>query len=224
MPFKLVGYISFIYIADALQSLGIVNGRVKMCQRDDLVDDHIGGTERKTAEIAKSVRGGTLIIDEVYNLARGSKMDYGADVVSTLMRYMKTPGSEGTGPEVMIFIGYKELMDRFLSMNRGLQRRITNTVNMPNMTNDQIIKIACKVLRDMGISTRMINEAECVATLSKVDDQYIANHNASMGRCIAEQVAQVQQRHLMLLPHLQRLKEAKTLRQEQFIVAIEELV
>ena len=105
-----------------------------MCQRDDLVDDHIGGTEKNAAEIAKSVQGGTLIIDEVYNLAQGSKMEYGADVVSTLMRYMKTPGSEGTGPEVMIFIGYKELMDRFLGMNRGLQRRITNTTNVPNMT------------------------------------------------------------------------------------------
>ena len=129
-----------------------------MCQRDDLVDDHIGGTEKKMSGIARSVQGGTLIIDEVYNLSRGSKMDYGADVVSTLMKYMKTPGSEGIGPEVMIFIGYKELMDRFLSMNRGLQSRITHTVNMLNMTHDQMINISCQILkRDMGISVKQIN-------------------------------------------------------------------
>mmetsp|Transcript_100131 Transcript_100131/g.158438 ORF Transcript_100131/g.158438 Transcript_100131/m.158438 type:complete len:626 (-) Transcript_100131:246-2123(-) len=116
-----------------LFKIGVIKEEVFVeCQRDDLVGDHIGATEKLTSAKIDEASGGVLFVDEAYRLTSDV---FGVEAINTLMKAMTVKGT------VMILAGYPKQMDEFVAANPGLARRITYQLEFPNYDNDDLARI-----------------------------------------------------------------------------------
>ncbi|AGB27315.1 type VII secretion AAA-ATPase EccA (plasmid) [Mycobacterium sp. JS623] len=112
--------------------------------RADLVDQVIGGSERKVREILDRILdsgGGVLFIDEAYALtSSGSENDYGPLVIAELIRAMTNHADK----LMVIAAGYPDDMQAFLESNDGLRSRFTRSIVLPAYTVDELIEITIR--------------------------------------------------------------------------------
>jgi probable Rubsico expression protein CbbX len=133
-------------MADILFQLGYVEkGHLLTVTRDDLVGQYIGHTAPKTKEVLKKAMGGVLFIDEAYYLYKpDNERDYGSEAIEILLQVMENQ-RDGL---VVILAGYKEPMDKFYESNPGLSSRITNHIDFPDYSVDELLKIAKLMLEE----------------------------------------------------------------------------
>nr|YP_010951937.1 Rubisco expression protein [Laurencia obtusa]WMP12232.1 Rubisco expression protein [Laurencia verruciformis]WMP12876.1 Rubisco expression protein [Laurencia obtusa] len=133
-------------MADILYRLCYIKkGHLLTVTRDDLVGQYIGHTAPKTKEVLKQAMGGVLFIDEAYYLYKpDNERDYGAEAIEILLQVMENQRED----LVVIFAGYKEKMDRFYESNPGLSSRVTNHVDFPDYTAEELLKIAKLMLEE----------------------------------------------------------------------------
>jgi probable Rubsico expression protein CbbX len=133
-------------MADILYQLGYVEkGHLLTVTRDDLVGQYIGHTAPKTKEVLKKAMGGVLFIDEAYYLYKpDNERDYGSEAIEILLQVMENQRDE----LVVILAGYKEPMDRFYESNPGLSSRITNHIDFPDYTVEELLQISKLMLED----------------------------------------------------------------------------
>lgn len=145
-------------MADILYKLGYSRkGHLITVTRDDLVGQYIGHTAPKTKEILKKAMGGILFIDEAYYLYKpDNERDYGAEAIEILLQVMENQRDD----LVVIFAGYKDKMEKFYDSNPGLSSRITNHVDFPNYSSDELLEIGKIILKEQQY--RLTKEAENV--------------------------------------------------------------
>jgi probable Rubsico expression protein CbbX len=133
-------------MADILYQLGYVEkGHLLTVTRDDLVGQYIGHTAPKTKEVLKKAMGGVLFIDEAYYLYKpDNERDYGSEAIEILLQVMENQRDE----IVVILAGYKEPMDRFYESNPGLSSRITNHIDFPDYTVEELLQISKLMLEE----------------------------------------------------------------------------
>jgi len=133
-------------MADILHRLNYIRkGHLLTVTRDDLVGQYIGHTAPKTKEVLKQAMGGVLFIDEAYYLYKpDNERDYGAEAIEILLQVMENQRDD----LVVIFAGYKEKMDQFYESNPGLSSRVTNHVDFPDYTAEELLKIAKLMLEE----------------------------------------------------------------------------
>ena len=133
-------------MADILYQLGYVEkGHLLTVTRDDLVGQYIGHTAPKTKEVLKKAMGGVLFIDEAYYLYKpDNERDYGSEAIEILLQVMENQRDQ----LVVILAGYKEPMDRFYESNPGLSSRITNHIDFPDYTVEELLQIAKLMLEE----------------------------------------------------------------------------
>ena len=133
-------------MADILHRLEYIKkGHLMTVTRDDLVGQYIGHTAPKTKEVLKQAIGGVLFIDEAYYLYKpDNERDYGAEAIEILLQVMENKRDE----IVVIFAGYKDKMNKFYESNPGLSSRVTNHVDFPDYTPDELLRIAQLMLED----------------------------------------------------------------------------
>nr|YP_009393283.1 Rubisco expression protein [Symphyocladiella dendroidea]ARW61845.1 Rubisco expression protein [Symphyocladiella dendroidea] len=133
-------------MADILHRLNYIRkGHLLTVTRDDLVGQYIGHTAPKTKEILKQAMGGVLFIDEAYYLYKpDNERDYGAEAIEILLQVMENQRDD----LVVIFAGYKEKMDKFYESNPGLSSRVTNHVDFPDYTAQELLEIAKLMLEE----------------------------------------------------------------------------
>nr|YP_009628904.1 putative rubisco expression protein [Balbiania investiens]QBX88687.1 putative rubisco expression protein [Balbiania investiens] len=129
-----------VKMADILHRLGYIpKGHLMTVTRDDLVGQYIGHTAPKTKEVLKQAMGGVLFIDEAYYLYKAdNERDYGAEAIEILLQVMENQRDD----IVVIFAGYKDKMDKFYESNPGLSSRVTNHVDFPDYTSNELLEIA----------------------------------------------------------------------------------
>ena len=116
--------------------------------RSQLLGKYQGFTEDNTREALKKALGGTMFIDEVYNLVPPSdNFDIGSLVIDTLLKFME----DHLGNLVVIVAGYEEKMDRLLDSNQGFRSRFTNKIRFPNYTPDDSMAIVRPMLAAHGL-------------------------------------------------------------------------
>lgn len=127
-------------MADILYQLGYIEkGHLLTVTRDDLVGQYIGHTAPKTKEVLKKAMGGVLFIDEAYYLYKpDNERDYGSEAIEILLQVMENQRDE----LVVILAGYKQPMDKFYESNPGLSSRITNHIDFPDYSVQELLKIA----------------------------------------------------------------------------------
>jgi probable Rubsico expression protein CbbX len=133
-------------MADILYQLGYVEkGHLLTVTRDDLVGQYIGHTAPKTKEVLKKAMGGVLFIDEAYYLYKpDNERDYGSEAIEILLQVMENQRDE----IVVILAGYKEPMDKFYESNPGLSSRITNHIDFPDYSVEELLQIAKLMLEE----------------------------------------------------------------------------
>nr|YP_010619057.1 Rubisco expression protein [Pterosiphonia complanata]WAX03070.1 Rubisco expression protein [Pterosiphonia complanata] len=133
-------------MADILHRLNYIKkGHLLTVTRDDLVGQYIGHTAPKTKEVLKQAMGGVLFIDEAYYLYKpDNERDYGAEAIEILLQIMENQRDD----LVVIFAGYKEKMNKFYESNPGLSSRVTNHVDFPDYTAQELLKIAKLMLEE----------------------------------------------------------------------------
>lgn len=133
-------------MADILHRLGYIKkGHLMTVTRDDLVGQYIGHTAPKTKEVLKQAMGGVLFIDEAYYLYKAdNERDYGAEAIEILLQVMENQRDD----IVVIFAGYKDKMDKFYESNPGLSSRVTNHVNFPDYTPEELLQIAKLMIQE----------------------------------------------------------------------------
>jgi AAA+ superfamily predicted ATPase len=126
--------IAEIYLA--LEALP--EGHLVETDRSGLVAGYVGQTAERTAEVFGEARGGVLLIDEAYALARGDEgRDFGAEATDTLVKLMEDHRHD----TAVIVAGYPDEMTEFIGSNPGLQSRFPKTIHFPDYDDADLIKI-----------------------------------------------------------------------------------
>lgn len=124
--------------------LGILSkGHFIEVERADLVGEYIGSTAQKTRAVIQKAMGGILFIDEAYSLARGGEKDFGKEAIDTLVRHMENHHDDF----ILILAGYPKEMQKFLSMNPGLESRFPFILDFSNYKIDDLMEIAKGMLK-----------------------------------------------------------------------------
>lgn len=93
---------------------------VKVVSREDLVDQYLGGTAKKTKDLCNANLGKVLFFDEAYSLITDNRDPYGKEALDTLNLFM----SEHPNDFTVIFAGYKnKLQKSIFSVQPGLASR-----------------------------------------------------------------------------------------------------
>ncbi|GAA0327340.1 stage V sporulation protein K [Oceanobacillus oncorhynchi subsp. oncorhynchi] len=113
-------------------------------ERADLVGEYIGQTAQKTRAVIQKAMGGILFIDEAYSLSRGGEKDFGKEAIDLLVKHME----DGREDMVLILAGYPREMDRFLSMNPGLESRFPFILDFDDYSVDELLNIGNRMLSE----------------------------------------------------------------------------
>lgn len=112
-------------------------GHVVETGRHGLIGGYIGQTAIKTKEVLDSARGGVLFIDEAYSLFVNHHLDYGREAIETILAYMENH----RGEIAVVVAGYPDKMREFLAMNPGLDSRFDYTLDFPDFSDDDLVRI-----------------------------------------------------------------------------------
>ncbi|HSW77023.1 MAG TPA: hypothetical protein VLG50_08245 [Candidatus Saccharimonadales bacterium] len=96
------------------------NDLVRVVSRSDLVGLYVGSTAIKTKELLTSCIGKTLVLDECYSILNNPEDPFGLECLNTLNLFM----SEHPNDILIIFAGYKHLIEKLFDAQPGLRRRI----------------------------------------------------------------------------------------------------
>lgn len=136
-------------IGDLLYGLDIVEkGHFVEEDRTSLISNVIGGTEKNMEKAINDAIGGTLFIDEAYQLIEdeGDTRDFGRKAVQSLITALENRRDE----LVVIFAGYKNEMKKLSKVNEGFDSRIRFTFNFKDYTPEQMIEISHRMLNSEG--------------------------------------------------------------------------
>lgn len=119
------------HIANIYSKAGILKtNKVESVKRSDLVGRYLGETAIKTQEVINKIKGGILLIDEVYSLGHHEKRDsFSKECLDTLTHNL---GQDETD-FICIVAGYEEdVKNCFFGQNKGLQRRFPFVYKIDN--------------------------------------------------------------------------------------------
>lgn len=125
-------------VARYLKAIGALKGgQLVEVSRADLVGRYTGHTAPLTNSVIASALGGVLFIDEAYSLYRGEQDSFGLEAIDTLVKGMEDHRDE----LVVVLAGYSNEMAQFLTANSGLASRFANTIEFPDYTAEELLKI-----------------------------------------------------------------------------------
>jgi Holliday junction resolvasome RuvABC ATP-dependent DNA helicase subunit len=128
-------------LARIFRTLGVVDkGHLVESDRAGLVAGYVGQTAIKVTEVFDRARGGVLLIDEAYALARGGEKDFGIEAIDTLVKLIEDRRDD----TVVIVAGYPAEMEEFIQTNPGLRSRFPKTIHFEDYSDDQLVVIFSK--------------------------------------------------------------------------------
>lgn len=130
-------------LGQALFKSGVISGDTFVeVGQEDLVSANIGETAIKTRKVLESALGGVLFIDEAYSLYQQTGGSFGQQAVDTILKFMEDHRRD----IVVIFAGYTDKMQDFLSMNPGLVSRVSNRFDFEDYTPEEVAEIGYHAL------------------------------------------------------------------------------
>lgn len=134
-------------VSKMLKEMGFLRmGHLVEVARADLVAEYVGQTAPKVTDVFNSALGGVLFIDEAYSLSQGGEGDFGKEAIDTLIKLME----DHRGEILVILAGYEKEMKDFLKINSGLESRFPLKLEFEDYSQDELIQIFEKILKDRG--------------------------------------------------------------------------
>lgn len=133
-------------IGKVLYALGIrENDNFMEVDRSKLVSGYIGETAIQVQKVLKEIKGGTLFVDEAYNLyKKGDDKDFGKEAIDTLLKDMEDHRSEYS----VIMAGYRmPMIDMLNHANPGFRSRFTYHINIPDYSDEELLTIADNIAK-----------------------------------------------------------------------------
>jgi AAA+ superfamily predicted ATPase len=106
--------------------------------RGDLVGKYVGHTAPLVKEKFKTAKGSVLFIDEAYSLVDDKEGLFGDEAINTIVQEMENNRED----LVVIFAGYPDKMEEFLSRNPGLRSRVAFHVHFDDYNAEELCDIA----------------------------------------------------------------------------------
>ena len=106
--------------------------------RADLVARYEGQTAGKVRDLFDMANGRLLFIDEAYSLVEDGAGRYGDEAIAALVQEMENRRDH----TVVVFAGYPDRMEEFLSRNPGLRSRVPFRIGFPDYTPEEMVHIA----------------------------------------------------------------------------------
>ena len=116
--------------------------------RADLVGKYVGWTAKIVKERFRQAKGGVLFIDEAYSLSDGRDGLFGDEAINAIVQEMENHRDD----TVVIFAGYPDEMEEFLSRNPGLRSRIAFHVPFPDYSAEELYQICGLIAGQKGLS------------------------------------------------------------------------
>ena len=142
--------------AKILHDEGITqSSRFAELNRASLIGAYVGRTEKNVKAVFEENAGGTIFIDEAYALCEDTENDsaYGTQAINEIIVELeKRPDT------VVIFAGYPNKMEKFLSSNPGLLSRIPYHVPFEDYSEEELVAISQMIAKDRGFE---ISEQAC---------------------------------------------------------------
>ena len=110
--------------------------------RQDIVAKYVGWTAKNVEELFRRARGNVLFIDEAYSLVDDRDGSYGDEAINAIVQCMENQRND----TIVIFAGYPDKMEGFLSKNPGLRSRISRIVRFEDYTTPElsdILRLMC---------------------------------------------------------------------------------
>ncbi|MEZ5320693.1 MAG: AAA family ATPase [Microthrixaceae bacterium] len=125
-------------LARIFRSVGALErGQLVETDRSGLVAGFVGQTAPLVAKRFEEADGGMLFIDEAYTLARGGENDFGREAIDQLVKSME----DHRDRTAVVVAGYPVEMADFIDANPGLRSRFPRTIEFPDYTTDELIRI-----------------------------------------------------------------------------------
>ena len=126
----------------------VSKGQLIETDRSGLIAGYIGQTAPKVNKVCDDAKGGILFIDEAYALTTDSEQDFGAEAVATLLKRMEDDRDD----LVVIVAGYTAPMAKFIESNPGIRSRFNKTIEFPDYSDDELLKIFESIGKDSHYS------------------------------------------------------------------------
>ena len=126
-------------MARTLHEAGLLPGNdIVEVGRADLVAEYTGQTAVKVQKVFQQACGKVLFIDEAYSLLDLWENEFGDEAISTIVQEMENNRDK----TVVIFAGYPDKMEEFLSRNPGLRSRVPFTFEFKDYSAEEMVQIA----------------------------------------------------------------------------------
>ena len=118
--------------------------------RTDLVGKYVGWTARMVREKFTEAKGSVLFIDEAYSLVDDRQGLYGDEAINTIVQEMENHRDD----MAVIFAGYPDRMEGFLSKNPGLRSRVSFHIHFNDYSATELFDILVSLAAGskMGLS------------------------------------------------------------------------
>ena len=184
---------------------------VKEITPRDLIAGYVGQTALKTAKLLEANKGGVIFIDEAYILAGDAQRFAGEALVEILKELEKKE-------TIFIFAGYKDEMEKFMSINPGLTSRIGYYLEYKDYTSEQLYQIFKQKIDNIGFNIDENLKYKIITNLENA----MNNDNFGNGRYIDKLINKIILEHSIRTDKSENLEELITLTKEDWNDNIEE--
>jgi len=135
-------------VGEILRDMGVLEkGHTVEVSRKDITGRYIGETENRLREFIERAYGGVLFVDEAYALSRfAGTNDFGVTAIDVLVEAMDKEREN----LVMIFAGYEQEMEEFMTLNPGFASRIWKKFVFRHYTPEELARIVRMKAEEMG--------------------------------------------------------------------------
>lgn len=163
--------------------------------RSDLVGQYVGWTAKAVKRKFAQAKGSVLFIDEAYSLLERDQGSFGDEAINTIVQEMENHRED----MVVIFAGYPDEMEQFLSRNPGLRSRIAYHIPFENYTAKELWDIACLIAEKKGMQIQLEAEEKLLPAFEAAAEQKDFG-NGRYVRNIIEKARMKQASRLMKMP------------------------
>ncbi len=122
-------------ISKILYSLGYIKSdQFKEVTTGDFIAGYVGQTAIKTKDLINKNKGGVIFIDEAYSFDSKAQ-DFADEALVEILKEMEKKDT------VFIFAGYTEEMKNFISMNPGIQSRVSTYLEFKDYSIEELMDI-----------------------------------------------------------------------------------
>jgi AAA+ superfamily predicted ATPase len=154
----------------------------------------------------KSAKNRVLFIDEAYALFDDYENGYGKEAVAVILKEMEDERDN----TIVIFAGYKNDMEEFLTMNDGLKSRINRYIDFKNYSVPELTEILMSYLKKKKLYITEGALAKCILAFKKAE----TSERFSNGRFVRNMLEKIEYEHAYNTHGIKDTKRQDTITEE----------